>query len=298
METQDPDPLPQAAPRPGRAVLVTGCSSGIGRAIALHLAERGYLALATVRREEQARELGRTGKDNLVPLWPLDLTRAGDIPPLFAALTAELDRRGVDGLHGLVNNAGGSEVGPAELLPPDRLEKEMKARLVGPLALVQACLPLIRRARGRIIWVATPALVPTPYVAGIHACDFAVNCLARTLDIELQAWEIPNILLRCGGIKTPAGFRTGEDAEACLRRAPADRAALYAEALRRWVTDMASFDAKRTDPERVAEAAAAALEARRPRRRYSVGHMARAAALLEALPQGVADRILRRRFRP
>jgi NAD(P)-dependent dehydrogenase (short-subunit alcohol dehydrogenase family) len=282
----------------GRAVVITGCSSGIGQAAAKHLARRSYLVLATVRREKDADALRGLGDANLVPVCPLDMTRRDHIPPVIAAVRAELRRRGIDGLYALINNAGGGAVAPAELLDPEDFRRELDGRLVGGLALVQACLPLIRQAAGRILWIATPALMPTPYVTSIHASDFAVNCLARTLDIELQAWNIPNVLIRCGGIKTPAGLRTSEDAEACLRKAPADRVPLYADSLRAWVKDMAAFDAKRTDAERVAELIEKVLAARNPKRRYSIGHMVRAAAFLGAMPQGMADRILRRRFRP
>jgi NAD(P)-dependent dehydrogenase (short-subunit alcohol dehydrogenase family) len=284
--------------RPGRAVLITGCSSGIGLATARHLARRGYVVLATVRKDKDAEMLRGVGDPNLVPVCPLDMTRRDMIPPVMEAVKAELARRGIKGLFALVNNAGGGAVGPAELLDPADVSRELEVRVVSALALVQACLPLIREARGRIVWIATPALMPTPYVTSIHAPDFAVNCLARTLDIELQAWDIRNVLVRCGGIKTPAGLRTSDDAEACLRRAAPDRVPLYAEALRRWAKDMAAFDAKRTDAARVAELVEKVLEARKPRGRYSVGHMARAAAFLGALPQGLADRILRSRFRP
>lgn len=282
----------------GRAVLITGCSSGIGRAAATHLAGRGFLVLAAVRQDKDAGALRALGEANLVPVCPLDMTRPEHLAPAMQAVETELARRGIEGLYALVNNAGGGAVGPAELLDSGELGRQLDARLVGALALVQACLPLIRRAAGRILWIATPALIPTPYVTSIHACDFAVNCLARTLDIELQAWNIPNILVRCGGIRTPAGLRTSEDAEACLRRSAPDRAALYADALRAWAKDMADFDAKRTDAGRVAELLAKVLNARRPKRRYSIGYMARAALVLQAMPQGLADRILRSRFKP
>ena len=142
----------------------------------------------------------------------------------------------------------------------------------------------------------TPALIPTPYVASIHACDFAVDCLTRTLDIELNRWRIPNIMVRCSGIKAPAGLRTTSDVEAVLERGPRDRTVLYEEALKKWADDMTAFDVKRTAPKRVGEVVLKALLATKPRRRYSVGHMSRAAAFLELLPHPAADWILRKRF--
>jgi len=142
----------------------------------------------------------------------------------------------------------------------------------------------------------TPATIPTPYVSIIHACDFAAYCLARTLDIELKPWKIANIMIRCGGIKTATGLKTTADVEAILREAPGDRASLYAPVLRRRGDDMAKFDLKRTEPEKVAGVVLKALCVKKPKGRYSVGHMARAAAFLEALPQSITDAILKVRF--
>jgi NAD(P)-dependent dehydrogenase (short-subunit alcohol dehydrogenase family) len=280
----------------GEAVLVTGCSSGIGRHAALALAGQGFTVFATVRREADAESLRGLNMPGLVPVCPVDLADQEDATQAAAFVAAELARRGKNGLYALVNNAGAGRPMPVELLPLAEFHTELRARVLGSVALVQALLPLLRRAGGRIVWIMTPALVPTPYVASIHACDFAVNCMARTLDIELKAWHIPNIMIRCGGIKTPAGLRTVSDIEAVLRDGPQDRISLYKEALRKWAKDMKAFDEKRTDAEKVAEVVVRALTVDKPKRRYSVGHMAKAAAFLEFLPQPVADWILKKRF--
>ena len=284
-------------PSSSGAVLVTGCSSGIGRATAVHLAREGYTVFATVRREADAGELRALGLSTLLPVCPLDLSRAEQIPPVLDFVAGEISRRGIRGLHALVNNAGGSAVAPVELLSLDKFRTELMTRVLGSVGMVQAFLPLIREARGRIIWIVTPAIMPTPYVTSIHACDFAVNCVARTLEIELKPWDIPNIMVRCGGIRTRAAQRTSADKEDGLAQAPPERAALYRETLRHWGEDMADFDKKRSEPEKVAELISRALSARSPRRRYSVGHMSRAAAFLESLPPPLTDRILAFRFR-
>lgn len=279
-----------------KAVLITGCSSGIGRATALYLARQGFSVFATVRKEIDAANLRDLKEPNLIPICPLDLSQRDQIPAVIDTVTRELKQRNLSGLYALINNAGGGTVAPVELMNLDQFQVEVQARLIGAVALVQACLPLIRQGRGRIIWIATPATIPTPYVASIHACDFAVNCLARTLDLELKPWNIPNVLIRCGGIKTPAGLRTTADVAAILRTAPADRAPLYERRLQAWGKDMAEFDAKRTEADRVAEVVYRALSIRHPKHRYSIGYMASAAAFLEALPQSIADWILSKRF--
>ena len=280
----------------GEAVLITGCSSGIGRASALYLAQHNFTVFATVRTESDAENLRELREPNLIPICPLDLAQREQIPAVVEMVTRELERRGQTGLYALINNAGGGTVAPVELMDLDKFQIEVQARLVGATAMVKAFLPLIRQGRGRIVWIATPATIPTPYVASIHACDFAINCLARTLDLELKPWDIPNVLIRCGGIKTPAGLRTTSDVDTILRAAPYERAALYERTLRKWGASMVEFDEKRTEADRVAEVVYRALCARHPKRRYSIGYMAGAAAFLEALPQSLTDWILRMRF--
>lgn len=283
---------------PGAAgVLITGCSSGIGHAMAIHLARHGFTVFATVRRETDADSLRNLNEPNLVPICPLDLSRLEQIPGVVERVNAELARRGGDGLYALVNNAGGGEVAPIELMNLDKFRIELQTRVLGSVAMVQAFLPMIRQAGGRIVWIVTPATIPTPYVTSIHACDFAVNGIARTLDIELERWGIPSIMIRCGGIKTKTGLRTTADLEASSQSWPRERSVLYEQALRQWGKDMAEFDEKRTEPGKVAEVVLRALCATRPRRRYAIGHMAGAAAFLESLPQPIADSILKARFR-
>lgn len=281
--------------RTGRAVLVTGCSSGIGRAVAVRLAEAGYSVYATVRREEHRLELETLALAGLTVLCPVDLAVEEHIDTASGRLAERLEERD-ERLYAIVNNAGGGAPAPVELIDTAMMRTETQARIVGPIALLKRTLPLLRRGGGRVVWISTPAIIPTPYVASIHACDFAVNCLARTLDIELARWKIPNVMIRCGGIKTRAGLRTAADVEVLLTRSTPEQRELYGATLTAWAEEMGEFDKKRTDPLLVAEQVLRALDARRPKSRYSVGHLARLASVLEVLPQPLADSILRRRF--
>lgn len=279
-----------------KAVLVTGCSSGIGQQTAITLAKRGFVVFATVRKEADAKSLRNLNIPNLIPICPLDLTNLEHISKTASLVANELERRGKRGLYALVNNAGGGSPAPIELMDLEQFKIELHARVLGSVAMVQAFLPLIRPVGGRIVWIMTPALMPTPYVASIHACDFAINCIARTLDIELKTWKIKNIMIRCGGIKTPAGLRTTTDVEAVLQKGPYEQTSLYEKALRKWAKDMADFDEKRTEPEKVAEVVFKALAAKQPKQRYSIGHMAKTASFFEAMPQSFTDWILKMRF--
>ena len=276
-----------------KSVLITGCSSGIGFALAQYLAKGGFTVFASVRKKVDAEKLRCLDDPNLIPVSPLDLTRLEDIQPVVNTIEAEIQRRGQSGLYALINNAGGGHVAPIELMDVNTFHTELATRLVGGVALVQAVLPLLRQGAGRIVWIVTPATIPTPYVTSIHACDLATNCIARTLDIELKPWQIPVIQVRCGGIRTTKGLETTAEVDAILQHPQAE---LYRQPLGRWSRDMAEFDQKRTEPEQVARVVQKALVARKPRHQYSIGYMSVAAAFLESLPQPLADAILKARF--
>lgn len=276
----------------GKAVLVTGCSSGIGRATALHLAKNGFTVFATVRKESDAQSLRALGQPDLVPVCPFDLTKREQIPALMEKVGEELEVRGLPGLYAVVNNAGGGMMSPIELMDLDRFHTELQTRILGPVALLQALLPMLRRAGGRILWIATPSLMPIPYVSSIHACDFTVNCIARTLNLELKPWNIPNVLIRCGGIDTPSPGKEDAELEQAMRSWPAGARELYLKPMQKERESLKEFDKNRKPPEMVVEVVFRALCAAKPKPRYQVGYMARTAAFMEALPQTWADKLM------
>lgn len=279
----------------GRGVLVTGCSSGIGRAVALHLADHGFTVFATVRTESARADLAGLGKSGLVVVSPFDLRRREHLPPLVKTIEGTLASRGQPGLFAIVNSAGGGAIAPLELMDLDLYQAELEARLVGPVALAQALLPSLRRAHGRLLWIATPALMPIPYVSSIHSCDYAANCITRTFALELAPWGIPSTFIRCGGILTAAPEKEARAFEEWFARLPAERRSLYEPALKKEMEELAEFDGKRSEPQVVADRVVEALSARRPKRVYRCGHMARAAAIIDLMPQALVDLIMRRR---
>jgi NAD(P)-dependent dehydrogenase (short-subunit alcohol dehydrogenase family) len=286
------DPYPE-----GESILVTGCSSGIGLASALHLASTGFHVLATVRRESDAQRLRNFRLKSLEPICPLDLSDSMQIAAAADSVREALARKGNDRLYAVVNNAGGGFIAPVELLDLDRFRLELETRVLGPVALLQNLLPLIRRARGgRILWIATPALVAIPYVASIHACEFAMHCIAQSLHLELSPWNIPNVLIGCGGIRTAAPARTALELEAAMREWPRDRAEGYLPSLRKLQDQFDRFDRSRTDPEQVARVVHAALAAEKPKRTYRVGHQANLLHWTSALPRGALERFFRSRI--
>lgn len=279
----------------GEGILVTGCSTGIGHAIAIYLAQKGFTVFATVRKESDADNLRSLNEFNLIPVYPFDLTKPEHIPQVVSFVSEELKKRGKNGLFGIVNSAGGGFIAPVELMDLDKLRTELETRIVGPIGLLQAFLPMIRKVKGRILWIVTPALIPIPFVSSIHLCDFAVNSIVRTLKIELKPWNIPVVMIRCGGIRTAAPEKTYKELEESLKGWAKERLDLYFESLTDEVRKLRKFDEKRTEPVEVAKVVYKVLCAKKPKSRYRIGYMSGASAVLEHFPQTFVDFIMSKR---
>ncbi|HET6745612.1 MAG TPA: SDR family NAD(P)-dependent oxidoreductase, partial [Candidatus Limnocylindria bacterium] len=146
----------------GRAAVVTGASTGIGRACALMLARRGWRVYTGVRTENAAEELRAAGGALVVPVR-LDVTEETDIAAARDLVAGELD---AGGLVGLVNNAGTTIPCPVEYLPLDDFRRQLEINLTGHLAVTQAFLPLLRRPGGRIVNISSPgAKIAAPFMA-------------------------------------------------------------------------------------------------------------------------------------
>ncbi len=278
-----------------KTVLVTGASSGIGRAVAVYLAKQGYTVLASVRKDADAESLNKLALPYLKPLFPLDLTKQEQVRAIAASVKRQISNNELPPLYAVVNIAGGGQIAPVELMDVEQFRDELEKRLVGPVLLLQELLPLLRVTKGRVIWISTPGLLPVPYVADIHAPDFAVNYLARTLNIELLPDGIINILIRCGGINTASPARTESQLAAMLNNRPPEKTSIYNNRLMRLQEQFNLFDAKRTDPEKVAMVISNALSVKHPKIRYQVGYMSRLGSFFEKLPQSWVDSIMKKR---
>jgi NAD(P)-dependent dehydrogenase (short-subunit alcohol dehydrogenase family) len=272
-------------------VLVTGASTGIGEATALRLAARGATVYGGVRRAADGARLEATSSGR-VRWLELDVTRADQIRAAAERLTAEL---GSGGLDGLVNNAGIALGGPLEFVPAGDFRLQLEVNVVGLLAVTQAVLPLLRRARGRIVNIGSIAgRSVTPFVVTYCASKHAVEALTDGLRLELADAGIKVSLIEPGSIRTPIW----EKGLTALARARDD---YPAEALERYGPDLAVFGrvlegiARRIpSPDEVVDAVIDALEAERPRIRYVIGRDARIQARLPRfLPDRANDALLR-----
>lgn len=275
-----------------RSALITGASTGIGRATALRMDGDGWRMFAGVRREEDAESLREAGSDRLTPLM-LDVT---DPEQIAGAASRVADEVGDAGLDGLVNNAGVGILGPLETLPIEELRRQLEINLIAQVAVTQAMLPLVRGARGRIVFVSSiGGLMALPFGGPYHASKFGVEAVADSLRQELRPWGIGVAVIEPGSIDTPIWERGARIADEVEKRAPAAQKELYGETIERFRDAVRRTAARGIAPEKVAKAIERALSARRPRTRYLVGLDARGQALARRLlPDRALDRIVAR----
>jgi NAD(P)-dependent dehydrogenase (short-subunit alcohol dehydrogenase family) len=272
---------------PTGTVLVTGSSTGIGEATVLHLRELGFDPIAAVRKDEDAERLEGQG----LRTTRIDVTDAGQIAAARAAL-------GDQPLAGLVNNAGIAVAAPLEFLPIDRLRQQLEINLIGQVAVTQAFLPALRRARGRIVNVSSiGGRVGLPLVGAYAASKFGLEGVSDSLRRELLAQGVDVILIEPGGVKTPI-WKKGERLadEMIGDEMPPEAEQLYGRMIQRLRAETAKIEQERgIEPREVAEAVGTALTARRPRARYLVGRDAKIRGpMAKLLPDRVMDRLIAR----
>jgi NAD(P)-dependent dehydrogenase (short-subunit alcohol dehydrogenase family) len=275
-----------------RSVLVTGASTGIGRATALRLDGSGWKVFAGLRKEKDADGLRAEASPNLVPVI-LDVTE----PEQIAAAAERIDRESDGGLQGLVNNAGVAVPGPLETIPLDDLRHQLEVNLVAYVAVTQAMLPQIRRAEGRVVFLASiGGRIAFPFGGPYHASKFATEAIGDVFRQELRPWGIEVAIIEPGSIDTPIWERGQEKADEVEAKSPQTNL-LYGAAIDRFRKVIEETAERGIPPEKVAKAIAHALESKRPKTRYLVGLDAKIQARIQPLiPTRLFDRIVARQL--
>jgi len=275
-----------------RAVVITGASTGIGRACALTLDRRGFHVFAGVRKDEDGQALRGAASDRLVPVH-MDVT---DGESILGARDLVAERVGAAGLAGLVNNAGTTLPCPVEYLPLEQFRRQLEVNLTGHLAVIQALLPLLRSGRGRIVNVSSVGgKVAGPLMAPYVAAKYGMEGLSDTLRLELGWSGMHVAVIEPGLISTAMGGKLQRDTEATLRGLPEDGRLRYRRPLEAMAATISKEAANGSPPEVVARAVAHALTSRKPRTRYPVGVGARRLLLLRrVLPDRWMDRVFLR----
>lgn len=270
-----------------RTVLVTGASSGIGRATVRRLDGAGWKVFAGVRKEEDAAALRAECSSRLEPLM-LDV-----LDPDAIAVAAERIGAEPAGLDGLVDNAGAAVPGPLETMPIEDFRRQVELNLTAQLAVTQAMLPAIRTARGRIVLISSVGgRVALPFTGAYHAAKFGLEAVGDSLRQELAPWGLRVVIVEPGSIDTPIWAAGEASADESLAGSPRMQQ-LYGAAIERYRKVIRAAAERGIPPEKVAAKVQHALEARRPRTRYLVGLDAQIQGrLMPLLPTPVVDRIV------
>jgi NAD(P)-dependent dehydrogenase (short-subunit alcohol dehydrogenase family) len=260
-----------------KSVVITGSSTGIGRACALLLDRNRFRVFAGVRKEADGVALRSAASESLTPVH-IDVTDAGSIQAMAEEVRSEV---GDAGLDGLVNNAGTTLPCPIEYLPLDGFRRQLEVNLVGPLAVTQALLPMLRQGQGRVVNVTSAAgraAVPlmAPYVSAKHALEG----LSDVMRLEFRQLGIQVAVIEPGFVGTAMGGKLQRDTECAVGSLPDDGRRRYGSALGKLAEEIGHH---------------AALTSKRPNTRYPSGAGAKRMLFMRRiLPDRSFDRIVLR----
>jgi NAD(P)-dependent dehydrogenase (short-subunit alcohol dehydrogenase family) len=277
------------------AILITGASTGIGRACALELARLGYDVFAGVRSREAGDALRAVGGERIKPLT-LDVTNTSQISAALQIIEEQTRGRG---LRALVNNAGIAVPGPLEIVPIADLRRQLDVNTIAAVAMTQAALPLLRRAPRPATIVNMSSIsgrFSMPLLGAYAASKYALEAISDALRLELRPWGIRVVIIEPGQIATPIWEKTLRATMQSLEAMPTAQVAPYQPLI-----DMVSAQVHPgmgIPAERVVRVVTRAITARHPRARYVVGIDARVQLVLACLPTWLRDWLLARALPP
>ena len=272
---------------PAKTVLLTGASSGIGLATARYLDRRGFRVFGTFRESDPMEGVAEQMSERFVPLV-MELASQDSIAKCVEQVAGHL---GGGGLDGLVNNAGTIIATPLEFLDLDAFRVLLEVNVTAQIAVTQACLPLLRKARGRIVNMSSVSGISAlPTIGPYCASKFAMEGLSDTLRMELAPWGIEVSIIEPGSASTNIMQVAGDDAASALDASdPLHRE--YAWMVAGMASGFRRSASGGISPDVVAAKVHRALTARRPRTRYLVGRVAYLRRFARILPDRLRDRI-------
>jgi NAD(P)-dependent dehydrogenase (short-subunit alcohol dehydrogenase family) len=277
--------------QPSQTVLITGCSSGIGRATAERLASRGFVVYATARRVEAIADLEARG----CRVLRLDVT---DEDSMQAAVAVVCDQHGAVGA--LVNNAGYSQSGAIEEVPLDEVRRQFETNVFGVVRMCQLVLPGMRaQHHGRIVNVSSMGANFTfPGGGFYHATKYAVEAISDALRFEVKGFGIDVVIVQPGFIRTGFADAATQAIDAAVpEEGPYERFNHAVAASTQSVYERGPMARLGGGPETVARAIERAIASRTPKIRYRVTPSARLLAGQRALmTDGMWDRFLATQF--
>jgi NAD(P)-dependent dehydrogenase (short-subunit alcohol dehydrogenase family) len=276
-----------------RAVVITGTSTGIGAATAVHLAETGFHVFAGVRREADGEALQAQTSKPLTPLI-IDVT---DEAAISAAASTVAEALGDRGLAGLVNNSGIAKPAPLEFQPMAGFRMQLEVNLFGPVAMIQAFLPLIRRGTGRIVNVGSiGGMLVLPLNGAYSASKFGMRAISDALRLELRQWNIHVSLIEVAPVTSAIFGKTYAELDGLEETLGQTGYGLYEPQIAATRKSLQKAEADADPPLVIAKAVAHALTSDQPKTRYLAGHGGRQVQLVAALPDRIRDAALARQL--
>jgi NAD(P)-dependent dehydrogenase (short-subunit alcohol dehydrogenase family) len=276
-------------------ILITGTSTGIGRAATFTLAENGYRVLAGVRKQEDIESLlseagTRRVLGSVEPII-LDVTDASQIAAVVEIVRAKIAAGGR--LHAIVNNAGAQWPGPIETLPLTDWRRQFDVIFFGPIALTQQFLPQLRASHGRVINVTSiGGIMPGPMIAAYQAAKAALEAVSDSMRIEFSPFGVHVSAIAPASISTPMLKRSSEQLNRIADALPKSLQPFYADALRAFAKTTVTADRFSISPEKASLTILRAVTATRPRAHYLIGAAANVAAFMKRnLPDRWMDAI-------
>jgi NAD(P)-dependent dehydrogenase (short-subunit alcohol dehydrogenase family) len=269
-------------------VLVSGASTGIGKAVAVRLAQENYKVFAGVRTDRAARDLGCIEYDILEPVF-LDVTKSSEIKNVMEKVSSYIKTSHVQ-FSGVINNAGICLGTPLEMTSVNDFRKVFDVNVMGTLALTQAFLPLLKESFGRIVIIGSSAgYFCVPLMGAYSASKHALEALTDILRLEMKQFGVNVCLVEPGTIKTPIWQKTIEESLEQIAIAPNNLQRDYSS-LYKCMLDFAKKEVSHgSSPEVVAKVVLQAISSKRPKTRYRVGKNALMEKLLSRFPDRVRD---------
>ena len=275
-------------------VLVTGTSTGVGAATALHLANQGFHVFAGVRQSEDGDALMSRATHGLTPVV-LDVTDESAISRAVSTVTATVGDRG---LAGVVNNAGIAKPAPIEFQPMADFRMQLEVNLFGPVAVIQAFLPQIRLGGGRIVNVGSiGGLLVLPLNGAYSASKFGIRAVTDALRLELRQWNIHVSLIEVAPVKTAIFGKSFAELDRLEQTLGSSGYRLYDEQIASTRRSLESAESSADSPLVIAKVITHALTSDKPKTRYLAGHGGKEVAAVAALPDRARDRALARELR-
>ncbi len=271
--------------------LITGASTGIGRATALRLAGAGWTVLAGVRDPAAGAALVTDATSGRIVPVSLDVTDEGQVAQAAAVVE---EQAGAGGLDALVNNAGIGIGGPLELVSAEDLRRQFDVNVFAQVAVTQAMLPALRRAGGRIAFVSSiGGRVAMAFTAPYAASKHAIEAFGDALRVELRTSGVQVTLIEPGSVATPIWDKSRVESERVS--VPPELQRQYGHVQAAMDKVLADTERRGVPPEQVADTILRALTASRMRARYVVGRDAKAMLIARRLlPDHVFDALARR----